>query len=130
MNRRADSMDLMALLIAKTVFLDEILWKYMSRACRWLKERIDIFFTPNWIISDTWFIRISWKSEEKTLAAPKPKIPRAAVCKSTYEAIARAFTVTLRKNGLAIASDLERTRSAVDLYNRVLVSYSKMIGLR
>ena len=37
------SMDLKALLIAKTVFLELILWKYKSRACKCSKDLIEVF---------------------------------------------------------------------------------------
>jgi len=40
------------------------------------------------------------------------------------------LTVILRKNGLAIAKDFDRTSSAVDLYSKDLVSYSNIMGLK
>lgn len=45
-NLSPDSIDLMALLIPKTVFLELTLWKLKSRLCKCVKEADETLLTP------------------------------------------------------------------------------------
>ena len=56
MNLRPESMDLSALLMPKTVFLELYLWKPRSSLCRCLKHAEEILLIPAWLSLVTSFI--------------------------------------------------------------------------
>ena len=75
---------------------------------------MEMFFTPNYIMSFICFILISPNTVENIRAAPKPNIPKQARLKSIAGPKAIALTVYFKKKGEAIAKDLERQSRIID----------------
>ena len=76
-------MDLSARLIAKTVFLLDVLWKSMSRLYMWLKQFFEIFLTECWMICEIFHMRYSWNAVDNTIVKPNIPIPYNATFRLT-----------------------------------------------
>jgi hypothetical protein len=98
MNLEPFSIAITALLMAKIVFFELVLWKERSSSCILLNSYSDIVLMEERIILTIIVILCSCNRLDIALENPNPKTPNNAVLRATYSAV-NAFTAILRNNG-------------------------------